>query len=65
MATTTSVTCDKCGCTIRESRTLIRVETGTLRRRLDGVDLCETCAALFSRWLQGPDDSPTTTTEAS
>lgn len=51
MSTVTQAFCDRCQALIRESRLLLRLETGRLRQRLPQVDLCGPCTEAFSAWL--------------
>jgi hypothetical protein len=51
VATTTTHTCDRCKSTIEAGRTLIRVECGAARTRLESADLCPTCSDAFLEFL--------------
>lgn len=51
MASTMTVTCDRCKGVIDRDRTLLRVETGVLRRTRPELDLCAGCLRAFEAWL--------------
>lgn len=47
----TRVFCDRCRAPILEGRSVLRVEAGPLRARLEVLDLCGDCAELLQGWL--------------
>jgi hypothetical protein len=58
MTQKTQYHCNRCGKTILENRTELRVESGMLRARFaDGFDLCKDCAEQFVNWMKSDPDS--------
>ena len=52
MASTSTVTCDRCGQSTSDGGTLFRADSGPGRQRLpDGLDLCPTCFDRLLGWL--------------
>jgi ribosomal protein S27E len=51
---TTTVNCDQCNEVITLDRSTLTVQCGPLRRRMESVDLCPTCAATWAESLGKP-----------
>jgi hypothetical protein len=45
------ISCDRCGSTITENRTLLHTITGPLRIHRPAIDLCLTCASDLAKFL--------------
>jgi hypothetical protein len=54
MSVTQLIHCDRCGRTILEGRTLLRIETWTSRHQ-EAIDMCPGCADAWRAWLHQPE----------